>query len=296
MCIRDRYSGVFPAIITPFLEDMSLDEEGLKRNVLHLCQTGIAGIVPCGTTGEAATLTIAEHKRVIEITVENSSVPVIAGTGSNNTREAVELTCHAAEAGADAALLITPYYNRPNDRGMFEHFKTVAEKCNIPMVLYNVPKRTGIDLKPELVAKLSRIKNIVAVKEASGSLSQLSQIIEQTRESDFSVLCGDDDLTLPSIALGAQGVISVVANVAPRKTVAMVNAMLKGDLEKARSLHYELAPLVRAMFLETNPIPVKSAQKYLGLAGGPLRLPLAEMSPDKESILKGVLESLGERA
>ena len=290
------YSGVFPAIITPFLEDMSLDEEGLKRNVLHLCQTGIAGIVPCGTTGEAATLTIAEHKRVIEITVENSSVPVIAGTGSNNTREAVELTCHAAEAGADAALLITPYYNRPNDRGMFEHFKTVAEKCNIPMVLYNVPKRTGIDLKPELVAKLSRIKNIVAVKEASGSLSQLSQIIEQTRESDFSVLCGDDDLTLPSIALGAQGVISVVANVAPRKTVAMVNAMLKGDLEKARSLHYELVPLVRAMFLETNPIPVKSAQKYLGLAGGPLRLPLAEMSPDKESILKGVLESLGERA
>ncbi len=290
------YSGVFPAIITPFLEDMSLDEEGLKRNVLHLCQTGIAGIVPCGTTGEAATLTIAEHKRVIEITVENSSVPVIAGTGSNNTREAVELTCHAAEAGADAALLITPYYNRPNDRGMFEHFKTVAEKCNIPMVLYNVPKRTGIDLKPKLVAKLSRIKNIVAVKEASGSLSQLSQIIEQTRDSDFSVLCGDDDLTLPSIALGAQGVISVVANVAPRKTVAMVNAMLKGDLEKARSLHYELAPLVRAMFLETNPIPVKSAQKYLGLAGGPLRLPLAEMSPDKESILKGVLESLGERA
>lgn len=290
------YSGVFPAIITPFLEDMSLDEEGLKRNVLHLCQTGIAGIVPCGTTGEAATLTIAEHKRVIEITVENSSVPVIAGTGSNNTREAVELTCHAAEAGADAALLITPYYNRPNDRGMFEHFKTVAEKCNIPMVLYNVPKRTGIDLKPELVAKLSRIKNIVAVKEASGSLSQLSQIIEQTRESDFSVLCGDDDLTLPSIALGAQGVISVVANVAPRKTVAMVNAMLKGDLEKARSLHYELAPLVRAMFLETNPIPVKSAQKYLGLAGGPLCLPLAGMSPDKESILKGVLESLGERA
>jgi len=290
------YSGVLPAIITPFHEDKSLDEEGLKRNVEYLSKTGISGMVPCGTTGEAATLTFEEHKRVIEIAVENSTVPVIAGTGSNNTREAVELTCHAAEAGAHAALLITPYYNKPNDRGMFEHFKTVAEKCNIPMVLYNVPKRTGIDLKPELVAKLSRIKNIVAVKEASGSLSQLSQIIEQTRESDFSVLCGDDDLTLPSIALGAQGVISVVANVAPRKTVAMVNAMLKGDLEKARSLHYELAPLVRAMFLETNPIPVKSAQKYLGLAGGPLRLPLAEMSPDKESILKGVLESLGERA
>ena len=290
------YRGVFPAIITPFNEDLSLDEEGLKRNVEYLNKTGIAGIVPCGTTGESATLTMAEHKRVVEIVVENSRVPVIAGTGSNNTREAVELTCHAAEAGADAALLITPYYNKPNDRGMFEHFKAVAEKCDIPIVLYNVPKRTGIDLKPELVAKLSRIKNIVAIKEASGSLPQLSQIIEQTQGSDFSVLCGDDDLTLPAMALGAQGVISVVANVAPKKTVAMVEAMIKGDLDRARSLHYELAPLVRAMFLETNPIPVKSAQKYLGLAGGPLRLPLAEMAPDKEKILKEILESLGERA
>lgn len=290
------YRGVLPAIITPFNEDMSLDEEGLKRNVEYLCKTGISGIVPCGTTGESATLTIAEHKRVIEITVENSKVPVIAGTGSNNTREAVELTCHAAEAGADAALLITPYYNKPNDRGMFEHFRTVAEKCDIPIVLYNVPKRTGIDLKPELVAKLSQIKNVVAIKEASGSLPQLSQIIEQTQGRDFSVLCGDDDLTLPAMALGAKGVISVVANVAPKKTVAMVDAMLKGDLEKARSLHYELAPLVRAMFLETNPIPVKTAQKYLGLAGGPLRLPLAEMAPEKEKILKGLLETLGERA
>ena len=290
------YRGVLPAIITPFNEDMSLDEEGLKRNVEYLCKTGISGIVPCGTTGESATLTIAEHKRVIEITVENSKVPVIAGTGSNNTREAVELTCHAAEAGADAALLITPYYNKPNDRGMFEHFRTVAEKCDIPIVLYNVPKRTGIDLKPELVAKLSQIKNVVAIKEASGSLPQLSQIIEQTQGRDFSVLCGDDDRTLPAMALGAKGVISVVANVAPKKTVAMVDAMLKGDLEKARSLHYELAPLVRAMFLETNPIPVKTAQKYLGLAGGPLRLPLAEMAPEKEKILKGLLETLGERA
>jgi 4-hydroxy-tetrahydrodipicolinate synthase len=290
------YSGVLPAIITPFHEDKSLDEEGLKRNVEYLSKTGIAGMVPCGTTGEAATLTFEEHKRVIEIAVENSTVPVIAGTGSNNTREAVELTCHAAEAGADAALLITPYYNKPNDRGMFEHFKTVAEKCDIPIVLYNVPKRTGINLKPELVAKLSQIKNIVAIKEASGNLSQLSQIIEQTRGSDFSVLCGDDDLTLPAMALGAKGVISVVANVAPRKTVAMVDAMMKGDLEKARSLHYELAPLVRAMFLETNPIPVKTAHKYLGLAGGPLRLPLGEMAADKEKMLKELLVTLGERA
>ena len=288
------FRGVFPAIITPFLKDESLDEEGLKRNIEYLNKTGIAGIVPCGTTGESATLTFEEHKRVVGIAVEASKVPVIAGTGSNNTREALELTRHAAKAGADAALLITPYYNKPNDKGMYEHFKKIAENCDIPIVLYNVPKRTGIDLKPELVAKLSRIKNIVAIKEASGSLSQQSQIIEQTRGSDFVLLSGDDDLTLPTIALGGQGVVSVVANVAPRKTVTMVDAALKGDMEKARELHYELAPLVRAMFLETNPIPVKTAHKYLGLANGPLRLPLGEMAPEKEEKLKEILARLGE--
>ena len=290
------FRGVFPAIITPFFQDESLDEEGLKRNIEYLNKTGIAGIVPCGTTGESATLTFEEHKRVVEIAVEASKVPVIAGTGSNNTREAMELTRHAAKAGADAALLITPYYNKPNDRGMYEHFKRIAENCDIPIVLYNVPKRTGIDLKPELVAKLSRIKNIVAIKEASGSLSQQSQIIEQTRSSDFVLLSGDDDLTLPTMALGGQGVVSVVANVAPGKTVAMVEAVFKGDMEKARALHYELAPLVRAMFLETNPIPVKTAHKYLGLANGPLRLPLGEMAPANEAKLKEIVESLGERA
>jgi len=289
------FKGVFPAIITPFKEDESLDEEGLKRNIEYLNKTGIAGIVPCGTTGESATLTFEEHKRVVEIAVECSQVPVIAGTGSNNTREALELTRHAANAGADAALLITPYYNRPNDRGMYEHFKTIAEKCSIPIILYNVPKRTGIDLKPELVKKLSLIDNIVAIKEASGSIPQLSQIIELTRESSFSVLSGDDDLTLAAMALGAKGVISVVANVAPRKTVAMAEAIAKGEMEKARMLHYELAPLVRAMFLETNPIPVKTAHRLLGRAAGPLRLPLAEMAPEKEKILNEILGKLGER-
>ena len=290
------FRGVFPAIITPFLKDESLDEEGLKRNIEYLNKTGIAGIIPCGTTGESATLTFEEHKRVVGIAVEASKVPVIAGTGSNNTSEALELTRHAAKAGADAALLITPYYNKPNDKGMYEHFKKIAENCDIPIVLYNVPKRTGIDLKPELVAKLSKIKNIVAIKEASGSLSQQSQIIEQTRSSDFVLLSGDDDLTLPTMALGGQGVVSVVANVAPGKTVAMVEAVFKEDMEKARALHYELAPLVRAMFLETNPIPVKTAHKYLGLANGPLRLPLGEMAPANEAKLKEIVERLGERA
>ncbi len=290
------FRGVFPAIITPFKEDESLDEEGLRRNIEYLQKSGIAGIVPCGTTGESATLTFEEHKKVVEIAVDCAKVPVIAGTGSNNTREAIELTRHAADAGADAALLITPYYNKPNDRGMFEHFKAVAEKCDIPIVLYNVPKRTGIDLKPDLVAKLSKIKNISAVKEASGSPGQVAQIIELTQGGQFSVLSGDDDLTLPLMALGASGVVSVVANVAPRKTVAMVDAMLSGNLDAARKLHYELSPLVKAMFLETNPIPVKMAQKYIGLAGGPLRLPLAPMAPEKERILAEVLGRLGEKA
>jgi len=290
------FRGVFPAIITPFKEDGSLDEEGLRRNIEYLQKSGIAGIVPCGTTGESATLTFEEHKKVVEIAVDCAKVPVIAGTGSNNTREAIELTRHAAEAGADAALLITPYYNKPNDRGMFEHFKTVAEKCDIPIVLYNVPKRTGIDLKPDMVARLSKIKNIKAVKEASGSPGQVAQIIEQTCGSGFSVLSGDDDLTLPLMALGASGVVSVVANVAPRKTVALVDAMLSGNLEAARKLHYELLPLVRAMFLETNPIPVKTAHNLIGLAAGPLRLPLAALAPEKEKILAEILEKLGEKA
>ncbi len=289
------FKGVFPAIITPFKEDLSLDEEGLRRNIEFLGKAGVSGIVPCGTTGESATLSFEEHKQVVEIAVDCSKVPVIAGTGSNNTREAIELTKHAADAGADAALLITPYYNKPNDRGMFEHYKTIAEKCNIPIILYNVPKRTGIDLKPDLVAKLSKVKNIVGVKEASGSLSQVSQIIEQTQGTGFALLSGDDDLTLPIMSLGGLGVISVVANVAPRKTVEMVDAASRGDWDRARRLHFDLAPLVRSMFIETNPIPVKTAVGLMGLAAGPLRLPLAPMSPEKESALKNVMDRLGER-
>jgi 4-hydroxy-tetrahydrodipicolinate synthase len=288
------FEGVFPAIITPFKDDQSLDLEGLRRNIEFLEGSGISGIVPCGTTGESATLSFDEHKKVIEEALNCSNVPVIAGTGSNNTREALELTKHAADAGANAALLITPYYNRPNDSGLFEHFRLIAEKCDIPLILYNVPKRTGVDLKPDLVARLSKIKNIVGIKEASGSLTQVSQIIEKTQGSPFTLLSGDDDITLPVVALGGKGVVSVVANVVPRKTVALVEAATKGNLETARKLHYELAPIVRSMFLDTNPIPVKTAYRLMGLAAGPLRLPLASMSPEKEKILKDILDKLGE--
>lgn len=288
------FRGVLPAIITPFKEDYSLDEEGLRRNIEFLGETGIAGIVPCGTTGESATLTFEEHKRVVEIAVECSKVPVVAGTGSNNTKEAIDLTKHAADVGADAALLIAPYYNRPNDRGLLEHFKVIAEKCDIPLILYNIPKRTGTDIRPDLVAKLAKVKNIIGIKEASGSLSQVSAVIEQTRSNGFTVLSGDDDLTLPIMSLGGAGVISVIANVAPRKTVAMVDAMARGDLAQAQKMHYELAPLVRSMFLETNPIPVKTAYGIMGLAAGPLRLPLAPLAEEKEKILREIIGRMGE--
>lgn len=288
------FKGVLPAIITPFKDDYSLDKEGLRRNIELLAETGIAGIVPCGTTGESATLSFEEHKQVVEIAVDCSKVPVVAGTGSNNTTEALELTKHAKDAGADAALLITPYYNKPNDRGMFEHYRMIAEKCDIPIILYNVPKRTGIDLKPVLVARLSKEKNIVGIKEASGNLSQVSQILELIKGSDFTVLSGDDDLTLSIMALGGAGVVSVVANVAPKKTVEMVNCASRGDYSRARELHFMLAPLVRSMFLDTNPIPVKTACQLMGLAAGPLRLPLASMTPEKEKILKDWVERLGE--
>jgi len=288
------FEGVLPAIITPFKDDGEVDEEGLRGNIEFFGEAGVSGIVPCGTTGESATLTFEEHKKVVEVAVDSSKVKVVAGTGSNNTREAVELTKHAEDAGADAALLITPYYNKPNDRGMLAHFRTVAESCDLPLILYNVPTRTSINLKPELVAELAKIENIVGIKEASGNLSQVSSIIEMTKDEEFVVLSGDDGLTLPIMALGGSGVISVVADIAPRKMVAMVDSMLKGDLEAARNMHYKLSFLAGALFLETNPIPVKTASGMIGLAAGPLRLPLAPMSETNEKKLKEAVDLLGE--
>jgi len=284
--------GVLPAIITPFTKDNNVDKEGLEQNIGFLTGNGISGIVPCGTTGEAATLSIKEHEKVIEYAVECSTVPVIAGTGSNNTTEALELTKFAQDAGADGALLITPYYNKPNDRGMLAHFKTIAESVDIPIILYNVPSRTGVNLKPEVVAELARISNIIGVKEASGSLDQVTRILELTKDEDFVVFSGDDGLTLPIMAIGGAGVISVVANVAPKLMVSMVEAFKKGDMEKSRELHLLLAPLIRAMFLETNPIPVKKAVGLIGLPAGNLRLPLGPMSEENEKKLRSALSAL----
>jgi 4-hydroxy-tetrahydrodipicolinate synthase len=285
--------GVLPALITPFTKDNRVDKDGIRQNIEYLIDGGVSGVVPCGTTGEAATLSIKEHEKVIEYAVEFSSVPVVAGTGSNNTTEALELTKFAQDAGADAALLITPYYNKPNDSGMLKHFMTVASGVDIPIIIYNVPSRTGINLKPELIAKLAKVSNIVGIKEASGSLfDQVTRIIELTKGEDFAVLSGDDGLTLPILSIGGSGVISVVANVAPKLVVSMVEAFRNGDREKARELHLTLAPLIRVMFLETNPIPVKKAVELIGLPAGNLRLPLAALSIDNEKKLKSALNDL----
>ena len=289
------FEGVLPAIITPFKRNpaMDLDVQGLERNIGFLLSCGIHGIVPCGSTGESATLSFEEHEKVIEITIDrvNGKIPVVAGTGSNNTAEAVRLTKAAKDSGADGVLVISPYYNKPNRSGLVKHYTRLAD-LDIPLIVYNVPGRTGQNLEPDLVAELAQHPNIVGIKEASGNIGQVSRIIEATQDEDFIVISGDDNLTLPIMALGGGGVISVTANVDPKRMVAMCEAMKKGDLKKALSLHYALSPLFRAMFIDTNPIPVKKAVELIGMAGGPVRLPLDSLDDKKTEQLKKVLDSI----
>ena len=289
------FAGVLPAIITPFKRNsaMDLDTQGLVRNLEFLLSQGIHGVVPCGSTGESATLTFEEHEKVIEITIDkvNGKVPVLAGTGSNNTAEAVRLTKAAKDTGADGVLVISPYYNKPNRSGLIKHYTKLAD-LDIPVVMYNVPGRTGQNLEPDLVAELARHPNIVAIKEASGNISQISRIIEDTRDEDFAVISCDDNMTLPIMALGGTGVISVAANVDPKRMVVMCEAMAKGDLDRALTLHYALSPLLRAMFIDTNPIPVKKAVELMGMAGGPVRLPLDDLDEKKTDQLRKVLATI----
>lgn len=287
------FEGAMPALITPFTKDDRIDGEGLRRNIAFVEEGGVSGIVPCGTTGESATLSAVEHEEVIDIAVECAKVPVVAGTGSNNTGEALQFTKHAADAGVDGVLLISPYYNKPNPAGLLAHFTKIAEAVDIPMILYNVPSRTGQDMPVDVITELAKIENIVGVKEASGNAAKVSQILEQTIDEDFVVLSGEDGLTLPIISIGGSGVISVVANIVPDKMSGMVNAALKGDYETARKIHFEIAPLIRALFLETNPIPVKKAAELIGLASGHLRLPLAPISDANQLKLVNELRKLG---
>lgn len=287
------FEGAMPALITPFTKDDRIDREGLQRNIAFVEDGGVSGIVPCGTTGESATLSAAEHEEVIDIAVECAKVPVIAGTGSNNTCEALQFTKHAADAGVDGVLLISPYYNKPNPAGLLAHFKKIAEAVDIPMILYNVPSRTGQDMPVDVITQLAKVENIVGLKEASGNAAKVSQILEQTIDDDFVLLSGEDGLTLPIISMGGRGVISVAANIVPDKMSGMVNAALKGDYETARKIHFEISPLIRALFLETNPIPVKKAAELVGLASGHLRLPLAPISDANKEKLVSELKKLG---
>src|SRR3972149_11911717 len=253
------FRGSMVAIVTPFKND-KVDEDSFKKLIKFQISNKTSAIVPCGTTGESATLSFEEHQRVIEISIEaaRKRAPVIAGTGSNSTREAIKLTKHAEKAGADGALLIAPYYNRPTQEGLYQHFKAIAGEVDIPIILYNIPSRTGVNMLPETVARLAEIKNIVGIKEASGSLTQMSEVIALCGK-DFDLISGDDNLLLPILSIGGKGVISVVANIAPLEVANLIGEFEKGNIVKARKLHYELSPLVSAMFYETNPIPVKAA-------------------------------------
>ena len=289
-----QFHGAFTALVTPF-KNGQLDEEAYRGLIEWQLEQGIHGVVPCGTTGESATLSHDEHKRAITICVDQvkGRVPVLAGAGSNNTAEAVELTRHAKEAKADGALLITPYYNKPTQDGLVAHFRAIAAEVSLPFILYNVPGRTGTNMLPKTLAKMkATIPEVVGVKEATGNLKQVSEVIEYCGQ-DFQVLSGDDFTVLPLLAVGGIGVISVVSNICPAWMSDMVSAYAGGDLAKAKELHYKLAPLSRAMFMSTNPIPAKTALCMMGKLGKPapeLRLPLIRMEPDQEAELKGVLE------
>ncbi len=286
------FKGVIPALVTPFKEDFSVDYEGLAKNLDYL-EKHVDALVPCGTTGEASTLSYEEHVDVVRFVAETSKLPVIGGSGSNSTREAIWLTKEVERAGAEAAMLVTPYYNKPNDTGLLEHYKAIAKEVSIPLIIYNIPGRTGINVSAQLMAKIAEIENVVGVKEASGNLKQVSDIIRLVKKKDFTVLSGDDFLTLPILAIGGKGVISVAANVAPKMMKDLYNAFVEGNIAKAIEIHQRLSPLFDALFIDTNPIPVKKAMELLGLAAGKPRLPLVELSPEKTEKLKAVIKELG---
>ncbi|MDD5691886.1 MAG: 4-hydroxy-tetrahydrodipicolinate synthase [Candidatus Omnitrophica bacterium] len=288
------FKGSIVAIVTPFSSG-KVDEKKLRELIDFQIKNGTSGIVPCGTTGESATLSFEEHEKVIEITIDQAKkrVPVIAGTGSNSTAEAIMLTKEAAKAGADASLQVSPYYNRPTQAGLYEHFKAVAQSVNIPIILYNIAGRTGVNIEPETIARLAGdCKNIVAVKEASGSLDQMSRI-RQLCPRSFDLISGDDSLTLPVLSIGGTGIISVAANIVPGDVAALVSAFEKGDIKKAQQLHYKLLPLIKALFVETNPIPVKTAMGLLGMCEPDLRLPMCRVSEANLEKLRKALQDYG---
>ncbi|WP_462323544.1 4-hydroxy-tetrahydrodipicolinate synthase [Desulfoplanes sp.] len=289
-----EFKGALTALVTPF-KNGGIDEEAYRAFIEWQIESGIDGVVPCGTTGESATLSHEEHKEVIRICVDQvkNRVPVLAGSGSNNTQEAIELTRFAKSAGADGALMITPYYNKPTQDGIVAHFKAIAEAVAFPMIVYNVPGRTGTNLLPATLGRMAReIPTVIGVKEATGDMKQAAVVVEECG-LDFAILSGDDFTILPLLALGGKGVISVISNIEPAKTSAMCAACRKNDWKTARTLHYELAPLNRAMFLESNPIPVKTAVSLMGKMEPTLRLPMTPLSQEHLAALTVILKEHG---
>jgi len=284
------FKGSIVAIVTPFDAEGNFDEEAFRQLIEFQIENGTDAIVPCGSTGEAATLDHAGHTEVIRACVEqvNKRVPILAGTGSNATSEAIELTRAAKEAGADGALLITPYYNKPSQEGLYQHFKALAEEVALPQVLYNVPGRTGINLTVDTTVRLAELPNVIGLKDASGSVSQASEILARTGE-EFAILSGDDGLTLPFMAIGAKGVISVTANIMPAEVKAVVSTIEEGRWIDARRLHLNLLDIHNAMFIESNPSPVKKALELMGKCSARLRLPLVDMQPQSVEQLKTVM-------
>jgi len=281
------------ALVTPFRRG-AVDEPRLRQLIEWHVTQGTSALVPCGSTGESATLSFKEHEQVIDLCVQTSAgrLPVIAGTGSNNTAEAVELTKFAERAGADAALLISPYYNKPTQQGLYLHFKAIAEAVELPIILYNIASRTAVNIEPETVARLAELRHIVGIKEASGNLEQMSRITQLCGER-LALISGDDALTLPVLAIGGTGVISVVANLVPSQMAGMIKAFQDGHIAEARRWHAKLLPLTRALFLETNPIPVKTAMGMLGMIEPELRLPLCAMSEANQARLQQALITYG---
>lgn len=290
-----KFEGSYVALVTPFDREGRLDEDAYRHLIRLQLKGGTRGLVPCGSTGEAATLMHEEYRRAIEIACDESrgEVPVIAGVGTNATWKAVESAREAESLGADALLLLAPYYNKPTQEGIYQHFRAVARESRLPIIAYNIPGRTGVNIAPKTMARIAKeLPTVVAVKEAAGSLDQVSEILSLTKSS-FTVLSGDDSLTVPMMSVGAKGVVSVVANVAPKQTQALCEAALKGDYKKAAALHLKMLPLVKAMFVETNPIPVKAALALMGLCRPEPRLPLTPLTADNRPALKKALKEFG---
>src|SRR3989338_1559192 len=290
------FYGSCVALVTPF-KDGGIDEEKLKELVHYHIENKTEGLVPCCSTGESATMTHKEHARVIEIVVKEAvkKIPVIAGTGSNSTQETIELTQHAKEIGADASLLIVPYYNKPTQSGVVQHFSAVCKKISLPIIVYNIPGRTGINMLPSTFIQLvEKNKNIVGIKESSGNLDQISEIAASLKDKEnFTILSGDDSLTLPILSVGGKGVISVLANIAPKDTYDLCSFFKQGQLEKAQKIHYKMFPLMKALLLETNPIPIKTAMEILGICTASFRLPLCAMDEKNKEKLIEELKNVG---